>query len=286
VELRGMELNRIEKISSDDATWTLAPEPKDAEDADTREATVKLSSKAKKGEHIAAEVYVADLQKPLRISDLLAVAGPRPKIVSVSKSLVTEEDVALHDGEVPAGQGASFALNVQNAGNRPTVKLSCNSEVETRQKISLAVGDKSGPAQLDRTGQNTLFLSVDPGVVGDSGCALVAQVSANDTGDSDPYDFGQVIRLPRIEKLTVSEQRLGNDTYAGTLTGENLQLIAKAGWNDKSGSDVQEIPSAVPGNPQEQTLKIAVPWPPPSPQAPLYVWLRGEDHARLTTARY
>lgn len=286
VELRGKELDRIEKITSDNATWTLQPVPKGAQDETSRSATVKLNAKAQKGDQIAANVFVTDLQKPLQVADLLSVAGPRPKIVSASKSLATLAGIELRDGEVPAGQAASFAMQVENLGSRPTLDLACQSDGATRHKIVLAPGDKDGAAQLDITGEDTLFLSVDPGAVGDSGCKLMAQVTDPSTGTSDSFLLGQVIRLPHIDKLSISDQRLSDSTYAGTLTGENLQLIAKAGWTTKSGDAVQGIPTENPSNPRQQTLKIAVPWPPPSPQAPLYVWLRGESQARLTDARY
>jgi len=65
-----------------------------------------------------------------------------------------------------------------------------------------------------------------------------------------------------------------------------LQLISKAGWTADAGEPIQGIPTPVPANPRQQTLKIAVPWPPPSPKAPLYIWLRGETDARRTDARY
>ena len=53
-----------------------------------------------------------------------------------------------------------------------------------------------------------------------------------------------------------------------------------------AGYPVQGIPTPVSGSPQEQTLKIEMPWPPPSPGAPIYIWLRGENTGRLTAIRY
>jgi hypothetical protein len=63
-------------------------------------------------------------------------------------------------------------------------------------------------------------------------------------------------------------------------------MIEKTGWDAKTGFPVQGIPTPVPGSPQEQTLEVALPWPPPSPHAPVYVWLRGESEGRLTNAKY
>jgi len=95
-----------------------------------------------------------------------------------------------------------------------------------------------------------------------------------------------VTRLPQIIKFTLSDQKLGNSLYQGTLTGQDLQMIDKTGWGPDTGYPVQGIPTPVRGNPQEQTLKIEMPWPPPSPGAPIYIWLRGETNGRVTAMRY
>ena len=63
-------------------------------------------------------------------------------------------------------------------------------------------------------------------------------------------------------------------------------MIEKTGWDPDTGYAVQSIPTPVPGSRQEQTLKIEMPWPPPSPHAPIYIWLRGENTGRLTAIRY
>lgn len=101
-----------------------------------------------------------------------------------------------------------------------------------------------------------------------------------------PFVLGRVIRLPHISGFMVTDERLGDSSYAATLTGRDLQLLEKTGWSADSGELMLGIPTPIPGSPREQTLKITVPWPPPSPKAPLYIWLRGENRARLTNARY
>ncbi len=135
-------------------------------------------------------------------------------------------------------------------------------------------------------GRGALFLSLGPGAVGQSGCQLAAKVRIPTAGVSDAFLLGRVIDLPLIDKFTLADEKLGDSLYAGTLTGKNLQMVEKTGWDAKTGYAVQGIATPVPGTPGEQTLKIALPWPSPSPRAPLYVWLRGETEARLTQARY
>jgi len=41
-----------------------------------------------------------------------------------------------------------------------------------------------------------------------------------------------------------------------------------------------ELPRPVAGEGSKQTLRIAMPWPSPTPKAPLFVWLRGETDGR------
>ncbi|HET9744011.1 MAG TPA: hypothetical protein VFQ00_14775 [Terriglobales bacterium] len=286
IQLHGTHLERIEKLTSPDASWTLSPVGKQVHEEQQRTATVKLQANAKKGDTLPVDMYVAGLHAPLKINDVLDVAGPRPRITAATKSFAAESGVELRNGELPAGTAASFALQVQNVDGRPEVGLACKEAADTRHALQLAPGDKNGSAALDFAGTGNLFLSVDPGSIGDSGCELVAQITESQTGTSDPFDLGEVVRVPRIDKLSIGDDKVDASTYAGSITGSDLQLIEKIGWSAKAGDPVQGIPTPIPGQPQEQTLKIAVPWPPPAPHAPLYVWLRGENEARATNTRY
>jgi hypothetical protein len=192
----------------------------------------------------------------------------------------------LQEGEIPAGSAVSFALQAQNAGDRPTVEVGCRQPGDTKRALVLHPGDRDGGTQLDFVGEGILYLSLDPVAVGQSGCELTATITEVTSGSSDPYPLGRVIRLPQIAKFSLTEQKLGASLYAGILTGRDLQLIEKTGWNAQDGYPVQGIPTPLAGNPQGQTLKIALPWPPPSPQAPLYVWLRAERQGRKSDAKY
>jgi len=122
--------------------------------------------------------------------------------------------------------------------------------------------------------------------VGRSGCQLEATVTAGEAGTSEPYPLGRVIRLPHIQKFVLTDQKKGSDLFLGSLTGQELQAIEKTGWDSQAGYPVQGIPVPAAGDTQNQTLQIELPWPPPSPRAPLYVWLRGEPTGRVTEARY
>lgn len=286
VILRGSGLERIDKITSNDAAWDLSPVPEGTHNLAERQATLKLLPAAKRGDLVLLEVTVEGLHKPIEIPGALRVAGPRPRVVSVRQSFSSKVNLELRPGELPAGSVVSFAIEAQDAGPHPSVELACSSAGEMRQPITLYPDDKSGGARLDVAGNGALFLSLDPAAVGQSGCQLIATVTDSATGPSDPYTLGRVVRLPRIEKFSLSDQKVGASLYTGVVTGWNLETIEKTGWDGQTGFPVQGIPTAVPGGSGEQTLEIALPWPPPAPRSPLYVWLRGDTAGRMADERY
>jgi len=287
VVLRGTRLEHIARLTSPGAVWDLSPVKSDAHDLKERKATVKLQSTDHAGESLAASVYVQDIQAPLTFPEALSVAGPRPKIAGFTLSLAQQPDVHLAEGEIPAGAATSFSLLTRNIDARPTLSLTCANEGFLKAPVTLRPGDRTPLGQLDFAGDSGLFLSIDPGAIGLSGCQLAAAITTDSAGVSDPTVLGHILRVPRIEKFALTEEKLGSNLYAGNLTGIDLQIIEKTGWDAQTGYPVQGIPTSVPGaNPPEQTLKVELPWPPPTPHAPIYVWLRGETSGRLTDVKY
>jgi hypothetical protein len=287
VILRGTRLERITRVTTPDAAWELAAVKSGAHDLLERKAMVKLQAASRSGELLDASVFVQDIHAPVTFAAALQVAGPRPKIAGVSLSLAQQPDVHLDEGEIPAGSAISFSLLTRNVDAHPVLNLNCANEGFTKVPLVLRPGDRTTSAQLDFAGEDGLFLSVDPGTVGQSGCQLAATITTDSAGNSDPTVLGRLIRLPRIDKFALTEEKLSSTLYAGNLTGVDLQIIEKTGWEAKTGFPVQGIPTPVPGNnPQEQTLKVELPWPPPSPHAPIYVWLRGEITGRLTDVKF
>ncbi|MDE3181413.1 MAG: hypothetical protein KGM47_17355, partial [Acidobacteriota bacterium] len=283
VTLRGTGLERIEQITSKNSAWQLAPATGGGR---ARKATIRLGPGLNSGETIDAAMSVTGIHTPVNLPGALRVAPPRPAISSVSESFPKSGGVALRAGEIPAGSAVSFALRTDHVEGEPTLAISCSDSSDTKRPLTLQPGNMNGQAQLDYAGEGVLFLSLTPGLVGQSGCALTATLSTASAGASIPKRLGSVIRLPQIEKFSLSDKKIGGSLYEGTLVGQNLQMIAMTGWNPSRGYSVEGIPTPVPGSTDEQTLQITMPWPPPSPSAPVYIWLRGENQGRRTSAVY
>jgi len=280
--LHGSALDRIEKLTTQAGEIDLSP-PSHATEA--RAATFKMNAKARQGQRFDLCMKVQGIETPLTVADAIEIRGPRPRIASVRKSYPKSFGLALNDNEIPAGVTASFALAVSNAGEAPVVDVTCTDPGPLRHGLRLAAGDRDGGARLDLAGEGVLFLSLDAGAVGRSGCSLEARVTSAE-GSSDPYPLGQILRVPRIEQFVLTDQKLGDAVYAGTLKGEDLDKIERTGWDAQHGLPVESIPDAAADDPQKQVLKIALPWPAPAPHAPVFVWLRGEAKGRATGVKY
>ena len=287
VLLKGTGLNRILGLQSDGALWNLAPVPPGNSDLTERKATVVLEPAIRPGALLAASMVIQDMTQPLRLPQALRVAGPLPKITAAKVSFSDVQDVVLNAGEIPAATNVSFILNTENVDSPAQVQLGCEDSSNTRQVITLRPGDnQAGVGQLDEAGQGLLFLSVNPGAVGQSGCLLQAAITTASAGSSNPFNLGKVVRLPQITKFVLTNRKSDGALYEGILTGQDLQIIDKVGWNRKTGYPITGIPTPVSGNSGLQTLKIQLPWPPPAPQSAVFVWLRGETQGRKTTATY
>jgi hypothetical protein len=224
------------------------------------------------------------LYAPMAIDGGALVLEPRPKIGRVDISFAGQPAVELRPREIPAGVPAGFAIQADGLGPHPSLQVRCADD--TAPSLALTVGERRNGAVLNRTGQRTLFLSVDPESLAPSGCLLSLVIANGLTGASDPYVLGRAVRLPRIESFTLSGEAPDGNLYAGTLRGESLELIERAGWTPDTGWPVRGTATPVAGSPGTQTLQIALPWPSPSPHAPLFIWLRDERDARRTAARY
>lgn len=226
--------------------------------------------------------YAQNTSQPEVVPGGVKVAPPKPEIAGAQLSLPNTE-IKLKPGELPAGGFVSASLRVQHAGPETRVRLRCaGSDVD---EASIRVGQQTPAGSVQSISPDTLFLSFDPGKW-QAGCALSAVLDNGPEGASKPRQLGRVVRLPRIDSFLLTEDKTASGDYAGKLVGAGLEIIGKVGWTPETGTPVLGLPAPVEGAERKQALEIALPWPPPSPHAPLYVWFRGESEARLTNIRY
>src|SRR5581483_6534306 len=87
-----------------------------------------------------------------------------------------------------------------------------------------------------------------------------------------------------IDSFTLADATQRDQTRQYQLAGRNLEMIGRVGWDETRGLDVSGIPAPQPGPGLKQSLAVNLP-DPPTPEAPLYVWLRGDEQGRLTTIK-
>ena len=284
--LEGARLERIGRLESAKARWELAPVAPETQNLEQRGVTAYLEDAAQEGDLLPITMQVAGLEAPIMLQEAFQVVGPRPGVARASTSFPPEAALGLREGEIPAGRPVSFAIGVEHLHPLASLQLGCLSDGQFQSRLTLTPGQPRGATRLDVTGQDTLFLSLDPGSLSATDCSLAVVVRNQTTGSSDPHPLGQVVRLPRIERFVLTTRKVGKSLYEGILTGEELHHISKAGWTESQGLPVAGIPTPFPDNPQKQTLRIALPWPSPEPHASVFIWLRGEDRGRPTQVRY
>jgi hypothetical protein len=272
--LRGTDLEKIEGLTAEHATFRLG-----SISGNERELFVSLDGTAKKGDTIALQLGVGGVADAARLPGGIVVAGPRPRVAGVKVSPPDDLGTALREGELPAGSFVGMSIQVENADGPAALRLDCAEAAKTLESLRVRVGERRRSAKLDAVGDNALFASVDPGAVGTTGCTLQAAVDTESSGISEPVQVGRIVRLPRIESITLTNEKV-DQGYAAVLKGWDLEAIEKTGWDAANGLAVPGPPRSLAGEGDRQTLRVIVPWPSPTPMAPLYVWLRGDKEGR------
>lgn len=281
IHLKGSGMDRIDAVTSD------AGEIAGSADSDDWSGEIHLKPGVKRGQTFGLVLKVKGLDNPLTLPKAIEIVGVRPKILSVQKSLPGSLGVEIGAGELPAGIPAGLVLNLDKVhdSSRPQVELQCEAG-ELRHALILSAGSPVAGASLTTAGPGALYLSVDPGIVGYPGCQLSATAIVDPDGRSDPYILGRVIRVPRLDKFTLTSEKSGDASYVGAVEGRDLDVIEKVGWDSTNGLPVDAIPTPVPGDHPGQSLRLVLPWPAPGPHAALYIWLRGESQGRKTSVTY
>jgi hypothetical protein len=268
ITLHGKGLDKITQMEGEGAAIKLDPP---GPDPATRTATVTLGNGLKKGDHIDLVFLQEGSTEKRRLAAAIDILGPRPQVRSVKTSVPKDLGVSLNPGELAAGNSCSFSLEIDSSAPVTDVQLGC--------------GGVTRPTPFSATGPTSLFFTTEPGF-GPPNCTLTAAIQNADGLTSEPATLGRVLRIPRIESLVFSGDKNADGTYSAILTGQNLEVIDKTAWDNTAGQQVTELPTPLAGQQQRQSLRIHMPWPSPSPKAPLYIWLRGESSGRLTTTLY
>jgi hypothetical protein len=281
VRLQGTGLDRIERIDCPGMDWQLSPD--DACSLE-RTATVHLRDNVRQGDRLQLLLTVRAMHAPVAVPGSVEIAGPRPRVVSTETSLARDVPVELKPQEIPAGHPVSFGIRAESLDVDLKIELACGAQ--ERKPITLRPGETRSGARLDFAGEGILFLSLDRSSLASFDCDLTTAVCTESAGCSDPVRLGRVVVIPRIERLELTEERADAGRFVANLTGTNLQAIEKAGWRADRGNEVLGLPRPRAAESYAQTLRIALPWPAPSPRAPLYIWLRGETEGRATKVTF
>lgn len=282
IVLKGKNLDRLAKLEADGATLELAPAEGNRLKAGERLLKARLGTGAAPGAAMALRIYAQDTSQPEVVPSGVKVLAPRPEILRSQLSLPPNTDIRLKKGELPAGAFVSASLRVRRARPETKVRLRCGSESD---EAVIRVGEQTAGGSVQSISPDALFVSFDPGKW-QTGCLMSVALDNGVEGVSKPYELGRVVRLPHVESFQLTEEKTGDNYYVGKLIGTGLEAIAKVGWTAEQGTAVESLPAPIEGAERKQSLEIALPWPPPSPHAPLHIWFRGETEGRLTTIRY
>lgn len=275
-ELKGQRLNLISKIAAPGANVSLGPESSHGTE---RTVTVELKETAQPGSMFPVEAFLSDRSAPLTVQDGLQITGPLPVIASSKLSVPTGMEVSLLPNEFPAGYMLGAMLDVKNIDSRSTLRLACGEGIGPH--AGLHIGEQTKTASLQQLSQDELYLLFDTSTL-PAGCSLQGVLESGSTGRSQPYILARIVRLPQIDSFTAPNQPDRTGALPFTLTGWNLELIDKLGWDAANGSAVDGMPVPIPGQGQKETLSVHLPNPPQT-AAMLLLWLRGEDKPRATT---
>ena len=277
--LKGERLNLVAKLEAENATFDLGP----TANGDTeRNLTVQLKTTPAPNTKIPVKAILEDRTAALTLPDALQITGPLPVVASSKLSLPSGMKIAIKPNEFPAGYMLTAVLDVKNIEAKSLLHLTCAEGNGSQSE--LRIGEQTATASLQQLSPDQLFLSYDTSTF-PAGCTLEASIDNGRDGRSAPFTLAHLIRVPAVESFQLDAAAAGSQPPAGLqnydLTGTNLEMIEKVGWDGTSGVDVPGLPTPIPGKGQQQSLTIGLPEP-PNPQAPLVIWLRGESSGRAT----
>ncbi len=273
VNLKGTGLQYLKNVKLSKGTAALGPA---SSDGTSRAATFQFPAGLTVGAGVSLSAAVADRSTSLTIDDAVTVVAPRPAITGVTISELPEQSVHLDKGELPGGLILSAMLHVANLPSQSGVRLECADGDSPA--VTLHPGQQAGTARLEQLTADQLFLTFDTGAWS-NGCGVQVTVTSA-VGDSAPRPIARVVDLPSVDQFNLVPDADSGEINA-TLIGRNLETIEKTGWSPDQGTAVAALPQPL-GDGRRQKLEVRLTQP-PSPDAALYVWLRGDSKPRVTT---
>ena len=273
--LKGQRLGLLAKLQAPGAVLKLAPDSADGE----RSVTVEMDSSPQPGTELAVQEFLADRSEPLTLSHALEITGPLPLIASSKLSLPAGMAIAVRSNEFPAGYTLNALLDVKNIQRGSVLRLACADGVGA--PAALPIGEQTARWNLQQLSPDQLFLAFDTSSL-PAGCSLEATIDDGSSGHSQPFALAHILPVPQVDTFTVSADQPENGLRRYQLTGANLELIAKLGWDGITAVNVSGLPAPLRGPGLKQSLDVDLPAP-TDPASTLYVWLRGDEQARATT---
>jgi hypothetical protein len=275
-DLKGKRLGLLEHLELAKGTATLGPA---SEDGTEREVTLKLSPGLAAGSALAIHASVANRGDPMTIAEGVRIVPSLPAISNVTISQLPVLAVQLDQGELPGGLTLSAMMRVTHLSAGSGLRLEC--EQTSTGAVTLQPSAPGKDARLEQLTPDELFVTFNTGAW-INGCRMQASVIGA-TGESKPHRIGTIVDVPTIEQFDIAPDTTGEQIDA-SLIGRNLETIQKAGWAPDQASAVSQLPQPMSSDGLEQKLELRLP-PPVTPDAVLYIWLRGEAKARVTTVR-
>jgi hypothetical protein len=276
--LKGERLDDLARLEAANADLELGPATENGEE---RNVTVQLKSNPQPGSTAPVQAYIKDRTEPLTLQDALQITGPLPVIASSKLSLPTGLAIATRPNEFPAGFTLTAMLDVKNIARGSALQLTCADDAAPA--VRLHIGEQTATSRLEQLSPDQLFLSFDTTAL-PAGCSLEAELDNGRAGKSQAFALANIIRLPQVDSFTVGTNPAPKGMQGYTLTGNNLEMIEKVGWDQTTGVDVPGLPVPIPGPGQKQSLGVNLPEQSGAP-ADLYLWLRGDTAGRATTIK-
>jgi len=275
-DLKGKRLDLLQHLELAKGTALLGAASGDGTE---REVTLKLTPGIPAGTSLAIRASVANRSDPMNIDEGVRVAPSLPAITGVAISQLPVQAIQLGPGELPGGLTLSAMIHVSHLSAGSGLRLAC--EQTSTGAVTLQPSDPGKDARLEQLTPDELFVTFNTGAW-INGCKMQASVIGA-TGDSDPHLIGTIVDVPTIEQFDVAPEATGDQVDA-LLIGRNLETIQKTGWAPDQGKPIAALPQPLSSDGLQQKLDLRL-TPPPAPDAVLYIWLRGETKARVTTVR-